>query len=146
MSAIRNFLPEPRMENNVTDVTYNVGDSAFLPCRFPHFSRHQEVWKNQEHFISNNVFRKNLRMFLNHYFLLTFCWVQCLLVLNKVNISLHVRSVAVTPVGKLTKISEILFFQFYYLLRAFFILKFYFLDASFKKIIYNENISNIISF
>ncbi|KAB7504211.1 hypothetical protein Anas_10098 [Armadillidium nasatum] len=40
---IRHVLPELNLENNsVTDVYYNVGDAAFLPCRFPQYSRHHE--------------------------------------------------------------------------------------------------------
>ncbi|XP_042209711.1 zwei Ig domain protein zig-8-like [Homarus americanus] len=43
---IRHILPELNMENNtVTDVKVNVGDVAYLPCRFPQLSTlHQVSW------------------------------------------------------------------------------------------------------
>ncbi|XP_071537951.1 opioid-binding protein/cell adhesion molecule-like [Panulirus ornatus] len=43
---IRHVLPELNLENNtVTDVKVNVGDVAYLPCRFPQLSTlHQVSW------------------------------------------------------------------------------------------------------
>ncbi|XP_042891943.1 zwei Ig domain protein zig-8-like isoform X3 [Penaeus japonicus] len=43
---IRHVLPDLNLENNTfTDVTFNVGDVAYLPCRFPQLSTlHQVSW------------------------------------------------------------------------------------------------------
>ncbi|XP_018006831.1 uncharacterized protein LOC108664677 [Hyalella azteca] len=43
VSNIRHVLPELELGNNsVTDVRFNEGSTAFLPCRFPTFPRHHE--------------------------------------------------------------------------------------------------------
>lgn len=41
---IRHVLPELELGNNsVTNVRFNIGSTAFLPCRFPSFPRPHEV-------------------------------------------------------------------------------------------------------